>query len=613
MYYSLVVLALALAVAGASPTPSPTEADEVVAICDARGSKYLAGDDNGGLLIPVFDETSWPKGLRIFLYFLALVWSFLGVGIVSDIFMMAIEVITAQEKTITTPDGATISVKVWNATVANLSLMALGSSAPEILLSVVEIIGANFFSGELGPSTIVGSAAFNLLMIIGVCVIALPDGETRKIDDLNVYYVTAFFSIFAYLWLVIALLDDKVEIWEGVFTFLCFPILLLTAYAADQGYFSSARVTGIVPQSRLVEMDGVKFKPYQAEALVAKMDKNMSQEEMSEQLKLLAEENQKVSYAQRRREAIRKMTGKARKPKPTGDAKAVYAQFNDAQEKAVDVPSQQVVGFGTTIYAVVESDKKVVLQIKRSSGEGVVTAFYETVSDEAEAGKDFKFKKDYVTFGEGETEKSIEIEIIDDDEVEEDEVFKVHITKIEAKGAAEGARLSNSPEEAQITIIDDDKPGKIGFRPQETSKTASETDQYVECMVSRIDGSAGQVTCKVAIEPLTAVEGTDYEPLEDDYKVEFAISQVNQVVRIPIIDCKKYEKNAKFKVVLSDPEGVRAEMAEYTECIVTIVADEETKKLVQTVTQLANKKLEKYKVRTLEGADTTSKFSFFNF
>jgi solute carrier family 8 (sodium/calcium exchanger) len=30
-----------------------------------------------------------------------------------------------------------IDVEVWNATVANLTLMALGSSAPEILLSVI--------------------------------------------------------------------------------------------------------------------------------------------------------------------------------------------------------------------------------------------------------------------------------------------------------------------------------------------------------------------------------------------------------------------------------------------------------------------------------------------
>jgi solute carrier family 8 (sodium/calcium exchanger) len=41
--------------------------------------------------------------------------------------------------------------------------MALGSSAPEILLSVVEIFAKNFHAGDLGPGTIVGSAAFNLV------------------------------------------------------------------------------------------------------------------------------------------------------------------------------------------------------------------------------------------------------------------------------------------------------------------------------------------------------------------------------------------------------------------------------------------------------------------
>ena len=47
-------------------------------------------------------------------------------------------------------------LQVWNPTVANLTLMALGSSAPEILLSVIEIMSNNYYSGELGPSTIVG-------------------------------------------------------------------------------------------------------------------------------------------------------------------------------------------------------------------------------------------------------------------------------------------------------------------------------------------------------------------------------------------------------------------------------------------------------------------------
>ena len=70
---------------------------------------------------------------------------------------------------------------VWNYTVANLTLMALGSSAPEIILNIIEIFGEVFFSGSLGPSTIVGSAAFNLLIISAVCVMSIPPGEVRFI------------------------------------------------------------------------------------------------------------------------------------------------------------------------------------------------------------------------------------------------------------------------------------------------------------------------------------------------------------------------------------------------------------------------------------------------
>ena len=55
-----------------------------------------------------------------------------------------------------------------------------GSSAPEILLAIIGIVGNGFESEKLGPSTIVGSAAFNLLAISAVCISGIPDGETRR-------------------------------------------------------------------------------------------------------------------------------------------------------------------------------------------------------------------------------------------------------------------------------------------------------------------------------------------------------------------------------------------------------------------------------------------------
>ena len=155
-----------------------------------------------GLFLPIFGDAEqelstaaeWGRGFlyfRALYYLLGLLWFFLGVSIIADIFMAAIETITSKEKRV---PGTDITYKVWNATVANLTLMALGSSAPEILLSVIEILTNDFFTGDLGPSTIVGSAAFNLFCIIAICVVSLPDGETRKIEEVTVYKVTGFFS-----------------------------------------------------------------------------------------------------------------------------------------------------------------------------------------------------------------------------------------------------------------------------------------------------------------------------------------------------------------------------------------------------------------------------------
>ena len=127
--------------------------------------------------------------------------------------------------------------KVWNPTVANLSLMALGSSAPEILLSVIETVGSlDSEPGALGPSTIVGSAAFNLLVISGISIMCV-EGAPKKIDDVGVFAVTAISSMFAYFWLLIILVfssEDVIKLWEAIITFLFFFVLLGLSYGADR-------------------------------------------------------------------------------------------------------------------------------------------------------------------------------------------------------------------------------------------------------------------------------------------------------------------------------------------------------------------------------------------
>lgn len=198
---------------------------------------------SNALLLPILNEYTWSAGTRIVLYLVAMVWCFLGVALIADVFMCAIEKITSKTAKVRIPDQnepdgfRMIEVKVWNDTVANLSLLALGTSAPEILLSVIEIVGRKFESGELGPGTIVGSAAFNLLVISAICILSIPDGETRRIANMRVFGLTTFSCIWAYVWLSLVILvisPGVVDLYEAIITFLMFPALIIGAYLIDK-------------------------------------------------------------------------------------------------------------------------------------------------------------------------------------------------------------------------------------------------------------------------------------------------------------------------------------------------------------------------------------------
>jgi solute carrier family 8 (sodium/calcium exchanger) len=115
--------------------------------------------------------------------------------------------------------------------------MALGSSAPEILLSVISTCkDIEAIPPELGPSTIVGSAAFNLLCISGVSIIAVggEDGDVKKVDDMWVFGVTSILSIWAYIWMYICIEDNRVNVTEGVMTCVFFVALIVISYTADR-------------------------------------------------------------------------------------------------------------------------------------------------------------------------------------------------------------------------------------------------------------------------------------------------------------------------------------------------------------------------------------------
>ena len=129
--------------------------------------------------------------------------------------------------------------------------MALGSSAPEIILNIYEtLITLGSTPGELGASTIVGSGAFNFLVISGVSIYAVHEGNddrdegelaeddtpkgVKKIYDMGVFTITCATSVFAYIWVFIALRDFEVTPFEAYVTLFMMIALLAAAYSADK-------------------------------------------------------------------------------------------------------------------------------------------------------------------------------------------------------------------------------------------------------------------------------------------------------------------------------------------------------------------------------------------
>jgi solute carrier family 8 (sodium/calcium exchanger) len=116
--------------------------------------------------------------------------------------------------------------------------MALGSSAPEILLSIISTTSdIESVPSKLGPSTIVGSAAFNLLVISGLSIIAVDSDTPKPIADTGVFAITSICSLWAYIWLYLTLQEvskNEIEVWEAWLTLAFFFILIVLSYSADK-------------------------------------------------------------------------------------------------------------------------------------------------------------------------------------------------------------------------------------------------------------------------------------------------------------------------------------------------------------------------------------------
>ncbi|KAK3892304.1 hypothetical protein Pcinc_003849 [Petrolisthes cinctipes] len=567
-----------------------------------------------GLLLPLFSEYTWRLEVRATLYLLGLLYCFLGVAIIADIFMGAIEKITSKTRKVyltseKEDEPEVIEVRIWSDTVANLTLMALGSSAPEILLSIIEVISRNFESGELGPSTIVGSAAFNLFVISAVCVMTIPSGENRRIKDIKVFAVTAVFSVVAYLWLLIILVAssrDEVEWWEALITLLLFPLLVTIAWIAEKNFFGVPNKTDTSKQIELGSFQPAdKFlreRQYfrdgrlDRDGLVAfiKEVKNypgLTDEDAAVLAASKLVESQSHSRMWYRVGAVRSMTGgRKTQPQLSYKLKEVYNAMNEHPEAPTvgEVPKvmphkNAIIDFHSASCAVMENIGKFPVAICRSGRiDSKVSVRVETIDGTATEEQDYVPINQVITFEPGEAEKFIDVEIINDNQWEPDEEFFLKLSLLINSEQRQGVQLGRISI-MEITILNDDEPGMVMF--QKRGFLVKESVGNAVIPVVRKNGADGEITIKWRTIDKSAVSGRDFEGGEG--LLVFKHTEISQNIEIPIIDDMTPEKDEHFEIELFDPEG-GAKLGQINRTAVTITNDDDFNNVLSNMMMLTN-------------------------
>jgi len=616
-------------------------------------TKLCAGDT----FLPLRDdEQNYDTIVRGVMYFVALVYLFLGVAISADVFMAAIEVITAKVYTAQvispeTGEPVEAEIEVWNATVANLTLMALGSSAPEILLAVVETVSKTFESGDLGPGTIVGSAAFNLLFIIAICCVSLDELEdnpdmldVRKIEEFGVFLITAVCSLWAYLWMVVVLDwsgKDEVALWEALVTLLMMPVLVFLSWAQDRNWFRESNKIAPAEKVRRVTIQGAPVDEDMAAEAIEAMGRDAATADPQAAAKAAAADamrKKKKSRLEYRIQATRKMTGgksimpsakrrqsAAPEPAPT-DGKADTPPEENGNA-ANPLTNKVVVGFETSSVKAMEDCGNLAIKVTRT---GIidkdVTVAYSTCDGTAKAqtethmaGRYLPLYGQILVFKAGDTEKEITVTIIDDNEWQADEHFFVSLTP-------------SSPETEmglsthQVVILNDDDPGKFSFT--DSSQACLEGEEKITLKIDRSDGVSGQALVYVKLVPLseieehpkfgadvqlgeTAVVGTHYKQLssgcagpdslwnDEDQELEVVFKNEQQEIELTIdLIPNRLTSNVTFVAEITHIEPAGAKMGTHKTCAIIKSDDKNYHRLMENIQEMMEKELAKYTVET---------------
>lgn len=122
---------------------------------------------------------------------------------------------------------------IFNATLVNLTLMALVSSSPLIILNIYDTCWTWFESeqGQLGPQSIIGSGAFNFLVVAAISLAA--SNKEKRLQQPWFFWCTAAGSLLAYGWIYYCLNDNVISYAEAGATLGLYFAFIVLMYVID--------------------------------------------------------------------------------------------------------------------------------------------------------------------------------------------------------------------------------------------------------------------------------------------------------------------------------------------------------------------------------------------
>merc|ERR1712180_552076 len=299
------------------------------------------------------------------------------------------------------------------------------------------------------------------------------------------------------------------------------------------------------------------------------------------------------SRAYYRAQATRKMAGKEDSAKAfKKQLEAEVAEAKAAEEAAAAAAAESEkkaddgicrIMFDPPHYTVMESVGTFEVTIIREGGDlnTTIQVDYKTEDGTASHPGDYIEAVGTLTFGPGETQKMVTLEVLDDDVFEEDEHFYIRISNLRRKdgkpfkeievGGEDGRKSMQpctqmgTPHMATIMILDDDHSGIFGFEDSEAEIVESVGTYELE--VKRISGARGKVAIPYNTEDGTAKEGTHYEAQEGELMYEN--EETTKTISIAITDEESYEKSLIMYVEIGEPrhiaEGKEGEGVDYSE------------------------------------------------